>query len=105
MEFDYLESSQLFDKTFWKHSKMDDYNFDHPNMLYYWNFIMANEGTVHSRKRYYLMDIIGEVGGFLSAIEIIVVIIFGIYNYKLHETIVYQVYLEMNDETIDSKRY
>jgi hypothetical protein len=58
-------------------------------MIYYWNFIMVHDGILTTRIRYNLLDILGDVGGFRGAIESILMIIFGIYNYKYHEAVVY----------------
>jgi hypothetical protein len=40
-EFDFLESR--LGNQFWKPYDLDVLNNDHPNMLFYWNFIMINE--------------------------------------------------------------
>merc|ERR1711959_779360 len=63
-------------------------------MVYYWNFIMIHEGTLSQRVRYNILDILEEVGGIYSAISSLVFILFSAYNYKLHESIVYQEFLK-----------
>lgn len=92
-EFDYLNplySSKIFHKPY----GYDSYNIEHPDMLYYWNFIMIHEGTLSQRMRYQLLDILEEVGGLYSALSSLVIILFSVYNYKLHESIVYQEFLK-----------
>lgn len=51
---------------------------------------MIHEGTLSQRVRYQLLDILGEVGGIYSALCSIVIIMLSVYNYKLHESVVYE---------------
>ena len=66
---------------------------------------MIHEGTLSQRIRYHVIDILGDVGGINSAIVSLFLIFFSAYNYKLHESVVYQVYLKAKGISKHSKRY
>jgi len=66
---------------------------------------MIHEGTLSNRVRYQILDILGEVGGIYSAISSIIFILFAVYNYKLHESVIYQEFLKIKGLKEGNKKY
>ena len=69
----------------------DPYNDEsvHTEMLYYCNMYLEHENRYNERDIYNFLQLIGEVGGTQSAISCAFMWFFGIYTYKLHESVVY----------------
>ena len=66
---------------------------------------MIHEGTLSQRVRYQILDILGEVGGIYSALSSVAFIMLSIYNYKLHESIVYQEFLKSKGLKENNKKF
>ena len=53
-------------------------------------FEITNLRNEYTLKSYSFIDLIGEVGGLSSAVAIIAAYFFSVYNYSIHEMIVYE---------------
>ena len=82
--------------TFLKPLGDDPYNDSsvHTDILYYCNMLLVRDNRYSERNMYNFLQLIGEVGGTQSAISCALMWFFGIYTYKLHETDVYQKFME-----------
>ena len=74
-------------------------------MIYYWNFVMIHESIFTKRVRYNIKDVVRDIGGINASILYFTATFFSIYNYKRHESIVYQVYLKGKGISTQSKRF
>ena len=81
--FEYLEYHA--GNHWWKNFGQDEYNLEHHDMVYYWNFILTNEMKLSQRIRYSLLEVVGEIGGLYEGMVVFMACFFYVYNYKLHE--------------------
>lgn len=64
----------------------------HTDLLLYWNFLLTEDQHHYERTRYKMVDIFGEIGGLLSIVATIIVVVLSPWNYKKHEINVFKEY-------------
>ena len=64
----------------------------HTDLLMYWNFLLTEDQINYERTRYKMIDIFGEIGGLMSIVGTIIVVILSPWNYKKHEINVFKEY-------------
>ena len=64
----------------------------HTDLLIYWNFLLTEDQINYERTRYKMIDIFGEIGGLMSIVATIIVVVMAPWNYKKHEINVFKEY-------------
>lgn len=74
-------------------------NKNQTEFLQYWNVILTKESITYMRVKYKMVDLIGDVGGLLSILNLLAFLIALPFNYKKHEIKVYKHYKRLENKT------
>ena len=83
--FTYFSTIEYFDGiTFKKFDKQDPFSKGHTKMIKYYNLLYARERGIHFRKRFNLMNILGEIGGIKTVLGSFFALMLSPLYYKRH---------------------